>query len=227
MELPYSVEVYFAQMADYNVRWFVGVISGLILAVVMLTILVFLPLQKTSRLSRLCGFYLGLAWVWIGVFHQIDMMAELNFMAPVYGVLWIAQGGLILWFCGINEKIKFQFKNNVTGRAGLFLCLVGITFYPAGLMIVGHDWMSLSFIGTAPEPTLIFTTGLLLLAHQKNVRFLFVIPACGAGVVGLSAWLLHHPLDYLVPASVCFALLCLLREHLTLPVSTNQNVRNG
>lgn len=213
MELPYSAEVYFALMAEYNDRWMAVVILGWVLSVAVLTGLIFSPILRGLNKSRVTGLFLGLAWIWIGAIHQFGMMAELNFMAPIYGVAWILQGILVIWFSADNDRVHFQFKNNFAGRVATCIALAGAVLYPLAVLAEGFDWMSLPLVATSPEPTLIFTAGILMMAQQRKVQFLFVLPVCGAVVSGLSAFLLMHPLDYTVPVAFCFALFVVLTKN--------------
>ena len=211
MLLPYDVEVFFASMAQYNQRWFPAALLGLLLALVAL-VLAARPLPGREIASaRLVGALLAATWVWVGAVYQLQHMATLNFMAPVYGVAWIAQGVLIGLTCTVLGRVRFRFGGDVRGRAGLALSLFALLGYPLLLLGLGSGWQALPLVGTASEPTAVFTAGVLLTARERPPLHLFVLPLAWAGVVGVSAYLLDFALDYAVSAAILVALALALR----------------
>ncbi|MPZ12775.1 MAG: hypothetical protein GEU89_21655, partial [Kiloniellaceae bacterium] len=83
--LPYTVEVYFVSMANYNAAWFPTAAVATLLAVVALALALRPPPGREAAAARLILAILAAAWVWVGAVHQIRHMAALNFLAPAYG----------------------------------------------------------------------------------------------------------------------------------------------
>ena len=217
MELPYSTEVYFTFMAEYNARWTIVVIGGAVFCIASLAYILFKGDAISVLISRLIGALLGLSWIWTGLVHQIGMMAELNFMAPIYGVAWLFEGAVLIWLSIRRDSLVFQVNAGFSSKLGALISVIGLLIYPSILFFSDHELRALPLAGTAPEPTLLFTAGILLMAKNSKLYLAFFIPACGAVVSGLSAYLLGFHPDYIVFTFVLIALL--------VAVSKNQNVR--
>ena len=204
-ELPYTAEVYFAAMAEYHVALFPAVVVAALLPVVALALALRPPTGREGLSARIVGALLAAVWVWVGAVHQLQVMAGLNFMAPVYGIAWIVQGALIVVTCTLLGRVRFRVAGDVRGWIGLALALIGLVAYPLAALALGADWRGLPLAGTAPDPTAVFTAGLLLTARERPPLHLFVLPLGWAGVAAVSAYLIDFPLDYVVPAAVLAA----------------------
>ena len=205
MLLPYTVEIFFSTMARYNAALFPAALVGLLLALGVLGLVV-RPVAGAAVRDRLVGAVLAAGWVWVGWQHQLELMATLNFLAPVYGVAWIVQGALFALLCAGFARVRFGFAGGAAGWAGLALALFGLAGYPLLVGLLGFGWRGLPLAGTAPDPTAIFTAGLLLLAQGRWRYPLLLVPLGWAGVAAVSAYLLEFPLDYTVTAAVLIAL---------------------
>ncbi|MDP2619684.1 MAG: DUF6064 family protein [Hyphomicrobiales bacterium] len=214
MSLPYTVEVFFASMAEYNRLWFPEALLAVVLMPVAFALAV-RPLPGRAGVSaRLAGALLAAAWVWVGWAHQLQHMAILNFMAPVYGSAWIVQGGLIALTCAVLGRVRFRFGGGVRGWTGLALALFGLIGYPIVVLLLGYGWRSVPLAGMAPDPTAIFTAGFLAAARERPPLHLFVLPLGWAGVAAVSAYLLGFPLDYAVAAAVLAAAALATHSHM-------------
>lgn len=210
MSLPYSVEVFFASMAQYNDFWF-----PVTILVVLMVLVAFALVARgcTGNSARIVGALLAASWVWVGTAYQLQHMATLNFMAPVYGIAWIVEGVLIAVTCTVLGRLRFRFGGNVRGWTGLGLALFGLFGYPLVVLLLGFSWRALPLAGMAPDPTAIFTAGILVAARDRPPLHLFVIPLGWAGVEALSAYLLSFPLDYAVPVAVLTAAVLAVRMY--------------
>lgn len=205
MMLPYTVEVFFASMEEYNRAWFPLPIVAPLLALAAFALAV-RPLPGRPAVSaRLVGALLAVAWVWVGWAHQLQHMAGLNFMAPIYGWAWIAQGALIALSCTVIGRARFRFVGDLRGWTGLALALFGLLGYPLAVLSLGYGWRGVPLVGTAADPTAIFTAGLLAAARERPPLHLLVLPVGWAGVAAVSAYLLGFPLDYAVAVAVFLA----------------------
>ena len=140
-------------------------------------------------------------------------MANLNFMAPVYGGAWIAGGVLFAAYAGFRRDTRLIFTGDAQGQAALALVLLGLIAYPLAGLALGYGWQSVPLAGAAPDPTAILTAGMVL-ALRRPPLWLFVPPLLWAVVAGISAWLLGFPLFYAVPAAVTVALGLALRDRM-------------
>ncbi len=205
MQLPYSLDVYRASMAAYNADWLPLVLLAWLLAV-FASLLALYPRDHAGHwASRFVVGYLAAVWLWIGAIHQLGFMTELNFMAPIYGMAWIGQGLLLAWSGLYLGTVRFDFRASRPGAPAKVLTLFGLVIYPLVLLLLGHDWKSLPVVGTAPNPTAIFTVGLLLASRDRPPVLLFIVPLAWAGVVGATAYMLEHRIDYAASITIVIA----------------------
>jgi hypothetical protein len=205
MQLPYSLDVYRASMAAYNADWLPLVLVAWLLAV-FASVLALHPKDRAGHwASRFVVGYLATAWLWIGAVHQLGFMTELNFMAPVYGMAWIGQGLLLAWSGLYLGTVRFDSRASRTGAAAKVLTLIGLVIYPLLLILQGHDLRSLPVVGTAPNPTAVFTVGLLLASRGRPPVLLFIVPLAWAGVAGVTAYMLEHRIDYFASVAIVVA----------------------
>lgn len=207
MELPYTVEVLFDTMSAYNRATFPAAAVAVVLAGATVALTARPPASRPRPSDRLIGGTLAAGWLWVGWAHQLGTMATLNFLAPVYGVGWLIEGLLLALVATGLGKLRFD-ADGAAGRLGLALALLGAVGYPLAVLALGYDWRALPLAGTAPNPTAMFTAGLLLLARGRLwlKLLLLAIPLAWAGVAAATAHLLGFPLDFAVPAVVLIAL---------------------
>jgi hypothetical protein len=79
-------------MEQVNQFWFPAVILAAGLMLVAVFLITRPHADATDTGARIVGGILAVSWVWVGTTHQLGHMADLNFMAPVYGIAWIVQG---------------------------------------------------------------------------------------------------------------------------------------
>jgi hypothetical protein len=205
MMLPYSIEVFFASMGHYNAQHAVLVVLLAALSVAALVLAV--RGTRAAWQDRAIGAVLAAGALMSGWAHQWGLMADLNFMAGVYGPVWIAQAALLAGVLTIRPQLSFAGPNAITRLGGLGIAALGLLGHPLALLALGVAPASLPLAGSAPDATAVLTAGLL--AATRGPRWLrlalLLVPLAWGGVAGTSAYLLAFPLDYVVPAAVLAA----------------------
>lgn len=209
MMLPYTTEVWFAALAEYHVTWFPGPALMMLAAVSAFVA----GLRGGPAGARAAFWFLAALWIWVGAVHQILHMANLDFMAPVYGGAWIAGGVLFAAYAVLGRDTRLNFTGDARGHAALALVLLGLIAYPLAGLALGYGWRSVPLAGAAPDPTAIVTAGMVL-ALRGPPLWLFVPPLLWAVVAGVSAYLLGFPLFYAASAAVTVALGLALRDRM-------------
>ncbi|MCP1337136.1 DUF6064 family protein [Futiania mangrovi] len=202
LSLPYSSEVYFALMADYNARWLPAVAAGAALSLAAV-VLALSGVGARSGVRAVFGL-LGAGWAWTGALHQLDHMAELDFLAPVYGWAFLLQAVLLLWLGVAPGGMRFGRPRGVAGWTGAGLAAAAL-LYPVAVAAQGYTWREAPLAGTASDPTVLLTCGILLLARPGPPLWLLPVPLAWAGVAGVGGYLLSSPLDGAVAAGVTLA----------------------
>jgi hypothetical protein len=193
--LPFTPEVFFANMAQYNE----AIWPAQAVAYVLGLVIVLLLFRPTSQSSRLIAALLAGAWIWIGAVYHLKHFATINFAAPLFGLAFITEGLLIAWSGVITRRVTFRFRADAAGFAGLTFVTFAIVVYPLLGWLAGHAWPRVAMFGVAPCPTTIFTMGLLLLTEGRTPPHLAIIPVLWSLVGGSAVWLLGVPEDLALP----------------------------
>jgi len=208
MQLPYSAEVYFVTLAEYNVTWRPVVVTGVAIMVAAIVLAMRRPSPgASSGASRKITVILAVGAFWTGAVYQLGMMADLNFMATAYGAGWIAQGVLILWSGLVRDRPApaGTVHGYGYGAAGIAIAVFGLAGYPAIIALTGQTWPALPMAGTAAHPTAVVIAGLLLATRPRPPLVLFIWPAAWAAVAAFSGNLLGQPQDFSVSIAIIAA----------------------
>jgi hypothetical protein len=200
LALPYDLEIFFSAMARWHAAWFPAPLVGVALAVAAL-VLTWRPLAGRRTRDRLIGLILASFALWVGAVHQLRLMATFDFMAPLYGGVWLVQAAATVALVVARPRLHFR----ATG-AGLGLAALALVGYPLAVVAMGYGWPAAPLVGTAPDPTAVFTAALVATARGRARFALLVVPLAWAGVAALSAVLLGFALDGVVAAAILAAI---------------------
>jgi Family of unknown function (DUF6064) len=148
---------------------------------------------------RLAGAALAAAWGWTGTVFHLKYFATVNFLAPVYGALFLVQALLLAWTAAIRGRIAPRAQSDPFGWAGLGLMVYAIIGYPLIAEVASDGLQSARVVGLAPDPTAVFTLGVLLLAEGRTPLHLTVMPVLWRLFAGVTAWELGVAEDMALP----------------------------
>lgn len=212
--IPFSTEALLRLFAQYNAAiWPAQIVAyGLGLAAVLLA------LRPSAGSDRLIGAILAAAWIWTGAVFHMMYFAGINFAAPVFGALFVLQGLLLAWTATLRGRVRFRFRRDVFGWAGLGFVAVAMALYPLLVRLAGHGWPEAPLLGVAPAPTTLFTLGLLLLAEDRVPLHLAAVPLLWSLIGGALAFELDVPQDLtLLLAVLVFGCLSLVKNRSRAP----------
>jgi hypothetical protein len=191
--LPFTADILFSSVAQYNrALWPLPPVALLLgLAAVLLTVR---PVRDGSRL--IVG-YLAASWLWTGIAWHLLHFSRLDFAAPLYGLLFVLEGLLLLWIA-IRGRIAFRFRRKLVGWVGIALAMLALA-WPLVDRLAGLSWQAERVVGLAPVPTTVLTMALLLLVAGRTPWHLAIIPVFWTLVAGATAWILWIPQDLVLP----------------------------
>jgi hypothetical protein len=199
--LSFTPEVFFSLFEQYNRAIWPGQFLAYGLGFVAL-LLAFRPFRHSDRLI---GAILAAGWLWIGIAYHYLYFTQINFIAPVFAILFIVQGLLFTWTVALRGRATFRFRPNVFGWTGLGLVAFAMVVYPLLGWLTGHGWPQSPVFGVTPCPTTVFTWGMLLLVQGRTPLHLTVTPLIWSLIGGSAAWLLAAPEDALLPLAALLA----------------------
>jgi hypothetical protein len=176
-----SVDDFFNTLQTYNEN----LIPMFMITFVLGVIAVFLAFRKGKYSDKFISAILGFLWLWSGFvffilfFGSVDVVI-FGFTLPgmwyFSGVLFVAQGILILLFGVIKSSLSFRFIRDWHCFIGVVLVVYSMAIYPIVGFLTGFIYPRYPVFGIAPCPVTIFTLGLLQWLDKKTSILIAIIP---------------------------------------------------
>jgi hypothetical protein len=198
MKMPFTTEEFLHVFQRYNETvWPLQVMFFGVAVYVVLSIF-----RKGQYTNIIAFSFLAFLWIWMGVLYHLVFFSQINKAANVFGVVFILQGFLFLYFGAYRQMIKLEVRHEVSGVLGTIILLYALILYPIAGLFLGHVYPLSPTFG-APCPTVIFTFGILLFSQYRLPWYLVIVPFLWS-LIGLSAAItLSMPEDFgLVAAGV-------------------------
>jgi hypothetical protein len=201
--VPFSAEEFFGVFTAYNH----AVWPAQLLLIAAAIAAVGLAVGGRASAHRWIAAFLALLWGWTGAAYHLAHFAAINPAANAFGVLFLLQGALFLWWGGVRGRLEFGRPGGVRGLAAGAILVYALVVYPLLGGVAGQVYMAGPTFG-APCPAVIYTFGLLLLARSVPL-WMLLIPASWA-IVGSSAALafgVYQDLGLLLGAAIAIGFL--------------------
>jgi hypothetical protein len=162
--------------------------------------------RKTETNPRLVFIILALAWLWVGAVFYMNHLAMLFFAAPYFGGVFLLQGLILLWTGYFRRQIEFIDGRDYKGIFGYIFMVYALLMYPVADGLLGTGWPDVRFFGVAPEPTILFTLGALMLIRPRAPFNLLILPIVISFVTLFTTWVLAILQDWLIPFAAIAAI---------------------
>lgn len=155
-------------------------------AVAIALLLLLLAWRGVEQAGRAAAAVLATAWTFVAWrFHWLHY-ATINWAAAYFAGAFAAQA-LLLAGAGAASALRFGPITPGLRIAGVAVAMVALALQPALALGLGRPWAQVEVVGLAPDPTAVFTLGLLLLARQAP-WWLFPIPVFWCLTSGMTLW---------------------------------------
>jgi len=204
MQLPFTTEEFLNIFKSYNQSVFPLQILFIIAALFCIYIL----FKNYKYKNKIINGLLSFLWLWIGIVYQLLFFSSINKGAYFFGIIFIIQGLLFLYYGVFKEELQFKFKKSFLNYLGLFFFLYALIIYPVLGHNLGHQYPYSPTFGL-PCPTTIFTFGMLLFINKKIKVALIILPLIWS-VIGFMAALnlfIYEDFGLLVAGLLGFTLL--------------------
>ena len=192
---PFTADVLASAVAGFNHDWWPvpAAAAGLMLGALLLAV------RPQPSGGKVVGAVLAAAWAWVAVGWHFLTFAEINFAAPLYGILFLIQAALLLWLATARGALRYARGIDGIRLAGVALSAYALFGYPALTAALGGELAAVRLAGMAPGPTALLTLGLLLAASGRAPISLAVVPLLWCAIAGATAWLIVVPEDLTLP----------------------------
>jgi hypothetical protein len=198
--LLFSPQAYFRLFELYNLAVWPAQLAVLGLGAVMALLL----WRGGAGVGRIVSALLAAAWLWIAWAFHLQRYATINLAGTHLAAAFAIQAVLLLWFGVVRDRMAPGRQRLAWAGVGLFLFALA---YPLIGLWLGRPWTQLEVFGLAPDPTVVATLGVALLASPPARGILLVIPILYCAVGGATLWAMASPEAPVLPLAALLALL--------------------
>jgi Family of unknown function (DUF6064) len=226
MNIPFTVEQFYGVFSAYNA----GVWPMQLLLMALGVLAVFLLVRPRSYSSVGISAILTLLWTWQALAYHLAFFTEINPLAYVFAVAFLAGATLIFWHGVIRRRLNFKPTGITKGwraRAGWSLMIFAWFIYPAWSSLLGHRYPAFPTFGL-PCPTTLFTIGLLAFLVKPYPRSVFIVPVLWCFVGSQAAFVFDVQADLGLIAAAVLGLVLIVQSKDEAPAPGKAaNLRNG
>lgn len=168
-----------------------------------------------ERAGRLAALLLALAWIGVAWTYFAGRYATINTAAPYYAIAFALQAVLLLWLASRRAAPRLTPPIGSLARLALGIALLALLAYPLLAPLGGRPWSQAELFGLAPDPTVAFTLGALLLWRASWP--LWIVPLLWCAVTGATLLELRSPQAWVLPltglAAVAIGVTARVRAH--------------
>lgn len=181
MKIPFSIDEFLNVFENYNLSLWPIQLFFYVLALLAITVI----FKRSFKSSKIVMSILTFFWIWMGLVYHILYFSQINKMAYLFGILFIVQGFVFLYFGVIKQTIQFEFNLNLSGIVAIVFLTYSLVLYPLIGHVVGHIYPRTPTFGV-PCPTTIFTFSLLLYSVHRIPWYIIIVPLLWS-IIGFSA----------------------------------------
>jgi hypothetical protein len=156
--------------------------------------------------GRIVALILAAGWLWVAWAYHAQRYAGINLAADSYAWAFVVQAVLLVWLGAVRNRLTPAPATGWAARIGLVLVLCGVLGFPLLAPLLGRSWAHAEIFGMAPDPTVLATLGVLLLADARRVWILLPIPVLWCLLSGTTLWAMDAPEFALLPLAALLAL---------------------
>lgn len=185
--LLFSPGTYYRLFELHNLEWWPLPLATLALGAALLV----LAGRGGERAGRWVLALLAACWLWVAWAWQLQRYAPINWAAAYFAWAWAAQGLLLLdaaWR-GRFDALPPAWRRHL----GIALAGCALALHPLLASMLGRGWAQAEVFGMAPDPTALFTLGVLLVLPLRRVGWLLAIPLAWCATSGATLWAMASP----------------------------------
>jgi hypothetical protein len=201
--LLFSQRTYYRLFELYNLAIWPAQILAIALGLAILALL----RRGDAGQGRAVAAILAACWLWVAWAYLLVRYDTINWAASYFAAGFVIEALLFIWTGLVRNRLFLRPDRDLAGRAGLCIFLFALLVQPLIGPLAGREWVQVEIFGIAPDPTVIATLGVLLMA-DRSLWELYVIPLIWCAISGATLWTMQSP-DALVMPVVAVLVLCL------------------
>ncbi len=180
--LLFSPRTYYRLIERYNEAVWPGQLAALALGAVVLLLLYRPALQRRWVISGI----VAVVWAFVAWAFLWKRYATINWAAIYFGWTFAIEAVLLL-------RVTFRPRADFAGKVGVGLFVLSLAIYPLLAPLLGRSWRQSEMFGVAPDPTVLGTLGLLLMAERPSPWWTLPVPLLWCLYSGATLWAMRSP----------------------------------
>lgn len=149
--------------------------------------------------GRIIALILASCWIWVAWAFHLRRYATINWAAVYFAAAFLIEALLLMRLVIMPGRPALPSNLSMSRRAGACMFLFALVGQPAVDRLAGRSWAQSEYFGVAPDPTVVATLGMLLLAGDRAHWGLLAIPVLWCAVSGAFQWALGAPDALVMP----------------------------
>ena len=170
--------------------------------------------RPTEGRGRVISAAVATLWAWVAWSFLWQRYSTINWAATYFAWRLSLQALLLVWLGVVRKSLRYRVRRDAAGLAGTILFGLALAVYPLLAPLVGRTWQQAEVFGIVPDPTVLGTLGLLLLAEGRPRWELLVIPVLWCAVAGATLWAMGSPEAPVPPLAALAVLVVSARQAL-------------
>jgi hypothetical protein len=153
--------------------------------------------------GRAAAAILVAVWLFVAWAYLLQRYETINWAARYFAAGFALQAALLAWTGLVRDRLRFA-RDGGPRKLGFTLVIYALAVHPLIAPLTGRPAMQAELFGIAPDPTVIATLGVLLVAVRPHWHLL-VVPLLWCLISGLTLWTMESPEAGVVPALAALA----------------------
>jgi hypothetical protein len=206
--LLFSPRTYYRLFELHNAAWWpvhvVAVAGGVAIVV--------LARRGGPAAGRAVAAMLAVAWAWVAWAFLWQRYATINWAASWLAAAFVVQAVLFGIFAIRPSGLALASAPASLVHTGLAVAACGVLAYPLVAIALGRGIAAAEVFGMAPDPTVLATLGILVLAAPAARLALLPIPLAWCAMTGATLWTMGSPEWWLLPAAAVLSVAAAIRQ---------------
>lgn len=187
--LMFSARTYYRLFERHNAALWPTHIVALLAGTVLFVLLWRRP---GARAARFAAGVLATGWLVVAGAYLWSRYATIHTGGRWFAAAFAGQALAMIWWGVGRARLELESKPSAGRRVGLGLFLFSVLLYPLLARLSGRPWGQSEMFGLVPDPTVLATLGLLLVARRPP-WWLWFVPVAWCLFSALTLWPLHAP----------------------------------
>lgn len=193
--LMFSPRTYYRMIERYNEAVWPGQLATLALGVAILGLL-YRPVRE--RRWIISGI-VAVLWAFVAGAFLWKRYTTINWAATYFAGIFAIEAVLLL-------RPTFRPGRDPVGILGVALFVSSLALYPLLAPLLGRGWRQSEIFGVAPDPTVLATLGLLLVAEGPPRWWTLAVPLLWCLISGATLWTMGSPEAWILVLAAIFVL---------------------